>query len=45
MTVDKILCKGLKETGRWIPEVCELCRNRKHCKEKNTEKKKNAIHQ
>lgn len=34
MTVDKKVCKYLKDTGKFHPRICELCRNRKTCKER-----------
>ena len=32
MTVTRDLCNGLKEQGKWVQDLCHLCRNRKKCK-------------
>lgn len=35
---DKQTCSWLKEQNRWMPAVCEICRERKRCKKRKEAK-------
>jgi hypothetical protein len=36
MTTTKEVCRAMKAKGTWSKRVCEDCRNRKRCKEKES---------
>ena len=31
MTIDKLLCQGIKDRGKFTPTLCHFCRCRKRC--------------